>query len=94
MITGGCFLPLIASLFAIVKRSLVAMCVVAFAINLGVWLNKYLMVVPVFSPDNRPFTHWIDIALALGLLAGYLATIMVLARRLPVYSSWEMNRES
>jgi formate-dependent nitrite reductase membrane component NrfD len=94
MITGCFFLPLIASLFAIVKRSLVAMCVVAFAINLGVWLNKYLMVVPVFSPDNRPFTHWIDIALALGLLAGYLATIMVLARRLPVYSNWEMSRES
>ena len=94
MITACFFLPLIASLFAIVKRSLVAMCVVAFAINLGIWLNKYLMVVPVFSPDNRPFAHWIDIALALGLLAGYLATIMVLARRLPVYSNWEMSRES
>jgi formate-dependent nitrite reductase membrane component NrfD len=94
MITGCFFLPLIASLFAIVKRSLVAMCVVAFAINLGIWLNKYLMIVPVFSPDNRPFGHWIDIVLALGLLAGYLATIMVLARRLPVYSNWEMSRES
>jgi hypothetical protein len=52
------------------------------------------MIVPVFSPDNRPFDHWIDIALALGLLAGFLATIMLLARRLPVYSNWEMNRES
>ncbi len=81
-------------MFAIVKRSMFAMCVVAFAINLGIWVNKYLMIVPVFSPDNRPFTDWIDVALALGLLAGYLATIIVLARRLPVYSNWEMSRES
>ena len=94
MISACFFLPLIASLFAIVKRSLFGMCVVAFAINLGIWLNKYLMIVPVFSPDNRPFTHWIDITMALGLLAGFLATIMILARRLPVYSNWEMSRES
>ncbi len=94
MITGCFFLPFIAFLFAIVKRSVFAMCVVAFGINLGIWLNKYLMIVPVFSPDDRPFDHWTDIALALGLLAGFLATLVLLARRLPVYSAWEMSRES
>jgi hypothetical protein len=94
MITGCFFLPLIALLFAIVKRSVFAMCIVAFAVNTGIWVNKYLMIMPVISPDNRPFDHWIDVALALGLLAGFLATIIVLARRLPVYSSWEMNRAS
>jgi molybdopterin-containing oxidoreductase family membrane subunit len=94
MITGCFFLPFIASVVAIVKRSVFAMCVVAFAINVGIWINKYLMIVPVFSPDNRPFDHWIDIVLPLGLLAGFLAAIMALARRLPVYSNWEMSRES
>jgi len=94
MMTASFFLPLLASIFAIVKRSVFGMCVVAFAINLGIWLNKYLMIMPVFSPDNRPFDQWIDVALALGLLAGFLATIIILARRLPVYSKWEMSRES
>ena len=94
MMTACFFLPLLASIFAIVKRSVFGMCVVAFAINLGVWINKYLMIVPVFSPDDRPFDQWIDVALALGLLAGFLATIIVLARRLPVYAEWEMSRES
>ena len=70
------------------------MCIVAFAINLGIWINKYLMIVPVFSPDNRPFDHWVDVILALGLLAGFLATILLLAKRLPQYSRWEMSRES
>ena len=81
-------------LFAIVKRSMLAMCIIAFAINLGIWLNKYLMIVPVYSPDARPFTHWIDIAVALGLLAGFLATIVIIAGRLPKFSVWEMNREA
>ena len=94
MITGCFFVPFIAFLFAIVKRSLLAMCIIALGINLGIWINKYLMIVPVFSPDDRPFDQWIDIAIALGLLAGFLAGIMLLARRLPMYSAWEMRRES
>ena len=94
MMTASFFLPLLASIFAAVKRSLFGMCVVAFAINLGIWINKYLMIMPVFSPDDRPFDSWIDIALALGLLAGFLATVVILARRVPLYSRWEMSRES
>jgi hypothetical protein len=94
MLAGCFFLPFVAFLFAAVKRSLFAMCVIALAINLGIWTNKYLMIVPVFSPDDRPFDHWIDIALALGLLAGFLAVVAMLTSRLPVYSTWEMRRES
>lgn len=94
MMTACFVLPLAASLFAIVKRSMFGMCIVAIVINTGIWLNKYLMIVPVFSPDDHPFDNWIDIALALGLLAGFLATIMILARRVPMYSEWEMRRES
>ena len=94
MMTGCFFLPLVASVFAIVKRSLFASCIVALAINTGVWINKYLMIVPALSPNHRPFEHWIDIALALGLLAGFLSTVILLARRFPMYSRWEMSRES
>ena len=94
MITGCFFLPFVFLLFAVVKRSVFAMCIVAIAINTGIWINKYLMIVPVFSPDDVPFNRWIDLVLALGLVAGFLATVMILAHRLPVYSTWEMNRES
>ncbi len=94
MIAGCFFVPFVALLFAVVKRSVLAMSIVAFGINLGIWINKYLMIVPVFSPDGQPFNRWIDVALALGLLAGFLATIMLLARRVPIYSAWEMRRES
>jgi len=94
MLIGCFFVPFISLLFAVVKRSVFAMSVVALGINIGIWMNKYLMIVPVFSPDNRPFDHWIDLAVALGLLAGFLATVTILAGRLPKYSAWEMSREA
>jgi hypothetical protein len=49
------------------------------------------MIVPVFSADDRPFNSWLDLMLSVGLLAGFLALLIVLARRLPRYSYWELN---
>lgn len=92
MMAGCFFVPFVAFLFAIVKRSLLAMTLVALGINLGIWINKYLWVVPALAEDDKPFDQWIDIVLALGLLAGFVATVMILARRWPAYSKWEMSR--
>ena len=91
MMAGCFFVPFVALIFDTVKRSLLAMCIIAFGINLGTWINKYLMVVPVFSVDDRPFDNWLDLSLSVGLLAGFLALLILLARRLPRYSSWEIN---
>jgi hypothetical protein len=92
MMMAGCFfVPFVAFIFAVVKRSLAAMCVIAIGINLGVWINKYLTVAPVFSPDARPFQSWVDIGVSLTLLAGFLAVLAALIDRLPAYSYWEMS---
>ncbi len=90
MMAGCFFIPFGAFLFAFVKRSILAMAAVAVGINVGIWLYKYLMVVPVFSPDDQPFSSWMDIAAAVGLTAGFLALVMLLANRLPMYAHWEL----
>ena len=92
MMTGCVFLPFVALLFAVVKRSVLAMTVLACSINLGIWLHRYLTVVPVFSPDDQAFDEWLDVILAAGLLAGSLAVFLVLSRRLPIYAYWEIAR--
>ena len=33
---------------------------------------------------------WMDIAAAVGLTAGFLALVMLLANRLPMYAHWEL----
>ncbi len=91
MMAGCFFVPLATLVFAVVKRSVLAMCLLAIGINLGIWISKYLMVVPVFSPDNRPFTHLLDIGIALGFVAGFLAVLVLLCRRFPMYAKWEMS---
>lgn len=91
MMTGCFFLPFAAFIFAIVKRSLPAMCLIGFGINAGIWINKYLIVMSALAPDDRPFDHWLDVILALGLLAGFAAAVVLLAGRFPLYSQWEMR---
>ena len=90
MMAGCFFIPFAAFLFAFVKRSILAMSAIAVGINVGIWIYKYLMVVPVFSPDDQPFSSWMDIAAAVGLTAGFLALLMLLANRLPMYAHWEL----
>ncbi len=91
MMAGCFFVPFVALIFDSIKRSLLSLCIIGFGINLGIWLSKYLMIVPVFSADDRPFNNWWDLILSVGLLAGFLALLILLARRLPRYSYWEMN---
>ena len=90
MMAGCFFVPFAALIFAFVKRSVVAMCLIAFGINLGIWLFKYLMVVPVLRPDDQPFSSWLDVSAAIGLAAGFAAVVVYLASRVPMYSRWEM----
>lgn len=84
MMTGCFFLPFAAFIFAIVKRSLPVMCLIGFGINAGIWINKYLIVMPALQPDDRPFDQWLDVILALGLLAGFAAAVVFLANKFPV----------
>lgn len=90
MMAGCFFVPFVAFVFAVVKRSWPVMCVLALGINVGIWLNKYLAVVPVFAPDDTPFDSWLDVTASGGLLAGFLAVMVLLLRRLPKYSHWEI----
>jgi hypothetical protein len=91
MMAGCFFVPFVTLIFAVVKRSLLAMCILGFGINLGNWLTKYLMIVPALSPDSRPFEHFLDIVIAVGLLAGFLALVTLMIRRWPRYSQWEFD---
>jgi len=91
MIAGCFFVPFISLVFAIINRSLLAMCVLALGINLAIWINKYLMVIPAFSPDDRLLDHLLDLGLSIGLLLGFIAALVFVARKFPLYCYWEID---
>jgi len=91
MVAGCFFIPFGSLIFAYFNRSIRAMCVIALAINLGNWINKYLMVIPVYSAEDRIANHLSELALSGALLAAFVIVVVLFARRLPVYSYWEIN---
>ena len=90
MMAGCFFVPFAAFIFAIVKRSLPAMCLIGVAINIGIWFNKYLMVCPRCRPTIGRSTVARRHPLARPA-AGFVAAVVLLARRIPAFSRWEMD---
>ena len=60
-------------------------------INIGVWLNRYLLVVPALITDHTPFSSAIELILAVGILAGFLFLFLLLFKAFPMISTWEMR---
>ena len=83
--------PLGAMIFARVKRHWWSLLFVAVVINIGVWLNRYLLVVPAIIKDHSPFSSLSELILVAGLFAGFLMMFLLLFKVFPMISGWEMR---
>jgi molybdopterin-containing oxidoreductase family membrane subunit len=83
--------PIGTMIFAPVKRQWWSLLTVAVVINIGVWLNRYLLVVPALIADHTPFSSTTELIVAAGILAGFLATFLFLFKAFPMISTWEMR---
>ena len=83
--------PLGALIFSPVKRHWGSLLFVAVVINFGVWLNRYLLVVPAIIKDHTPFSSITELLLVVGLAAGFLWTFLLLFKVFPMISTWEMR---
>ncbi len=83
--------PLGSMIFAPVKRQWWSLLFVAVVINIGVWLNRYLLVVPALIKDHAPFSSLSELILVAGLAAGFLLTFLLLFKVFPMISTWEMR---
>ncbi|NND60905.1 MAG: hypothetical protein HKN49_11625 [Gammaproteobacteria bacterium] len=84
-------LPLSLLIFAWVKRNLWSASVVAGLIVAGVFLNRYLMVLPAQWPDHMPFTTLGGVFGSVALLSGYRALMLLLFDAFPMLSRWEIE---
>ena len=84
-------LPIGSMIFAYVKRNWWSLLVVCAVIIVGVWLNRYLLVVPASIPDHTPFSSASELLLVGGLFAGFLLAFLTLLKAVPMISTWEMR---
>jgi Ni/Fe-hydrogenase subunit HybB-like protein len=84
-------LPIGSMIVASVKRNWWSLLLVCGVIIFGVWLNRYLLVVPASISDHTPFSSGSELLLVAGLFAGFLLTFLTLLRVFPMISAWEMR---
>jgi len=84
-------IPLGAMIFAPVKRHWWSILLVGAAINVGVWINRYLLVVPARLENHTPFSSTYELILVTGLFAGFLLVFLLLFKVFPMISTWEMR---
>ena len=83
--------PIGTLIFSPVKRHWWSLLTVAAVIIVGVWLNRYLLVIPALIEDHVPFSSAIELVLASGLFAGFLFMFLLLYKAFPMISAWEMR---
>ena len=78
-------------IFAPVKRTWWAMVLIGTIINVGIWINRYLIVVPALEENAVPFSSLFELILFLGLISGFMLVLLWLMNIFPMISSWEMR---
>jgi|TARA_Y100000310_G_C20693991_1_gene824196 molybdopterin-containing oxidoreductase family membrane subunit len=96
MIACNFLIPLLCLISLTFKRTWWMMLTLALIINVGVWLNRYIIVVPALASDHRPFLSMPEVAMTVGLLAGFLFMLLLFLSVFPAISRWELRaaRES
>src|SRR3990170_3654156 len=79
--------PFLSLLFMKVRKSVTALTTVSIIILIGVWLNRYLTVVPSLVKEETsiytPVFGFTNLAITLGTLGGFLLLFFMILKRYP-----------
>lgn len=77
-------IPFFSMIIRKIKLCNISITVVAALVCFGVWINRYLMVIPVFSDGNLSAgAAWTVISLLFGVLSATLLSIMIFRKLFP-----------
>ncbi len=92
-VIGGMAIPI--GLVALPRTRTINWIVFAAALAaIGMWLKRFLIVVPPLAGDSSYTPSWVEIAVTVGALAAIPLFLMIFVRIFPVLSIWEMEEES
>ena len=78
-------------------RTITGTVIASISVNIGMWLERYTIVVPTMSHPRLPWAEgaysatWVEIAITLGFGATFIFLYMLFTRFFPIISIWEVQ---
>jgi molybdopterin-containing oxidoreductase family membrane subunit len=99
MVIGGFIVP--AVFVAVTKaKSVPAVVIAAILVNVGMWIERYLIVVPTMATPQTPsviapyWPSWVEWSILAGAVAGFGLLLLAFCRLFPVVSMWEVAEKA
>ena len=84
-------IPIASLIFLWVKQTWWAMTLLALIINIGMWLNRYLLVIPALVEGHHPFMAFSELTMTISLVTGFLFVLLFSFNVFPMVSMWELR---
>jgi molybdopterin-containing oxidoreductase family membrane subunit len=90
MILGNAVLPFVILCFKRLRRSVGVMLVVSLMVNVGMFIERFLIIVPSLSHKNMPFVwgsyrpSWVELSVTAAAFAGFALLYTLFAKFFPM----------
>jgi molybdopterin-containing oxidoreductase family membrane subunit len=90
MLVGNSLLPVTALCFRRIRRSIGAMLVITLLVNAGMFIERFLIIVPSLSHKNMPFVwgtyrpSWVELSITAAAFAGFALLYTFFAKLFPM----------
>jgi Ni/Fe-hydrogenase subunit HybB-like protein len=92
-----CFVIPVAILARRQTRTIAGTVVASISVNIGMWLERFVIVVPTLSETRLPWGEahysptWVEIVITLGFFATFILLYMLFTKFFPIISVWEVR---
>jgi molybdopterin-containing oxidoreductase family membrane subunit len=83
----------------VLKRTIPGLLISSISIIIGMWLERFLIIIPSFSQPRLPYARgaytpsWVEWSMTAGLFAGFTLAFVLFSKLFPVISIWETEKE-
>lgn len=92
-----CFVIPFGLLFKRNSRTIPRVFIASISVNVGMWIERYTIVVPSLSHTRLPYPlgiytpSWVELSLMAGCLAAFVLLYMFFSKVFPIVSIWEVQ---
>ncbi|MFQ6089670.1 MAG: NrfD/PsrC family molybdoenzyme membrane anchor subunit [Candidatus Methanofastidiosia archaeon] len=94
-----CFVVPLSILVITKTRSIKGLVIASLSINLGMWLERFVVIVPSLTRPRLPqefgiyYPTWVEWSITLAFFAGFILLYMLFSKLFPLISIWEFEEK-